>query len=572
MNVKSVYRAAIAAILTACGGGAWAACDITPEYSIIAKGQTVTLTATCAEALTSIDWKVNSASVTGVINLSSAQNSVTFITPLSLDTATYTFDVVGTSGQNPVATGKAANVVVTAASALAAGGNLNTVTDGACGTAHATAVAAMPSGTAQCASGTPALLITTPTAYNWTCTSPNSGTDASCYAIRGFTVLAQVNGGHGTVNSLSQPVAANAVASVIATPDTGYSASMYGCGGSQSGNTFTTGPVTANCTVTATFSNTPVANACGTANNGAFATAPSTGLCGPGNTPSSVTTNAGDYTWTCAGVNTNPATVTCSAARQFTVTASVSGGNGSVAPPTQLVRYNQTATLTATPAANYTPSFSSACGGSQSGNNFTAGAVAADCAVSVSFAVNQAPAGDPGRWTGSWQTTNTAGEPVLVVDQSFSQGTGTLDYLPGCVNQGVTNNSYSGCAANNYYSGPVAGGGNASFSFVPGKVLAIRLKTTATAGNSAKGFQLSGADGGNTGASVPRMWLSTEPGGPALTSSAWCNRTSSASLYVVTGPGYCTITPNGGYYLNIETTAAATPSPRFKLAEDPDFY
>ncbi len=185
------------------------------------------------------------------------------------------------------------------------------------------------------------------------------------------------------------------------------------------------------------------------------------------------------------------------------------------------------------------------------------------CAVTVSFGLNQAPTSDPGRWTGSWQTTDATGRPVLVVDQSFVQGAGVIDYLPGCVNQGVTNNSASGCAASNSYGG---------FSFVPGKVLAIRFRTTSSAGATVQIFQLGGADGGNTGASVPRLWLSTTAGGPALASSPWCDVKGSSSVRVATGPGYCQITQGTDYYLNIEATVLTSPYPRFKLNENLDFY
>ncbi|WP_156033363.1 BACON domain-containing protein [Candidatus Magnetobacterium casense] len=47
------------------------------------------------------------------------------------------------------------------------------------------------------------------------------------------------------------------------TPNTGYSiGSVTGCGGSLSGNTYTTGAITANCTVTATFSLSPTPPPC----------------------------------------------------------------------------------------------------------------------------------------------------------------------------------------------------------------------------------------------------------------------------------------------------------------------
>lgn len=581
MGIKSIRRAAAAALLTALGGAAWAAninCAIDPAYTIIAEGQTVELTAMCDAPLASVNWSLDGVTVTGDVALNqTASAPIRLVTPLTLGAGprnranppntSYVFTLSGANGADSVAPGAAATVVVKTATSLAAGerGSLDAEVNGVCGTANATALSAMPSGAAQCASGRPALQITSPTAYNWTCASANGGSDASCYAIRGYTVSAVVSGGNGTVSPASQPAAAGAVVTVTASPSRGYSAQMSGCGGSQSSNTFTTGPINADCTVTASFSNTPVASACGSANAQLLADAPGNGLCATGNTASAVTPNAGTYTWTCAGVNSTPASVSCSANRSFTVTATLNGGNGTIAAASQSqqIQYNQTATIQTTPATGYVPAFVSACGGRQSGNSFTTGAVTGACDVAVSFSLNQAPTSDPGRWTGSWQTTNAAGEPVLVVDQSFVQGAGIVDYLPGCVNQGVTNNSASGCAASTSYGG---------FSFVPGKVLAIRFRTTSSAGALIKVFQLSGADGGNTGISVPRLWLSVTPGGPALASSPYCNVSGSGSVRVATGPGYCTITPDTDYYLNIEARVLASPYPRYSMTEDTDFY
>ncbi len=401
MGVKSICRAAAAALLTALGGAAWAAasinCAIAPAYTIIAEGQTVELTATCDAPLATVNWSLDGVTVTGDVALNQTTTApIRLVTPLTLGTGprnranpanpSYVFSLSGSDGQNQntVAAGNAATVVVKTATSLAAGerGNLDAEVNGVCGTANATAQPAMPSGAAQCASGRPALQITSPAAYNWTCASANGGSDASCYAIRGYTVSAVVNGGNGTVSPASQPAAAGAAVTVTASPSPNYSAQMAGCGGSQSGNTFTTGPVNADCTVTASFSNTPVPSACGSANAQLLAAAPASGLCAAGNTDSTVTTNAGTYAWTCAGVNTTPASVPCSANRSFTVTATLNGSNGSIvaASQSQQIQYNQTATIQTTPAAGYVPAFVSACGGSQSGNSFTTGAVTGACA------------------------------------------------------------------------------------------------------------------------------------------------------------------------------------------------
>jgi hypothetical protein len=61
-------------------------------------------------------------------------------------------------------------------------------------------------------------------------------------------------GSGGTINPSSSSVSDGDTASFTLSPDSGYSiGSVSGCGGSLSGNTYTTGPVTADCTVSASF-------------------------------------------------------------------------------------------------------------------------------------------------------------------------------------------------------------------------------------------------------------------------------------------------------------------------------
>ena len=93
----------------------------------------------------------------------------------------------------------------------------------------------------------------------------------------------------------------------------------------MSGNTFTTGPITAACTVSATFS-----------------------------------------------LNT------------YTVSATA-GTGGSIAPTSSTVNHGATTTFTVTPNTGYGINTVTGCGGSLSGNTFTTGPITAACTVSASF-------------------------------------------------------------------------------------------------------------------------------------------------------------------------------------------
>ncbi|MBI5441217.1 MAG: hypothetical protein HY900_08405, partial [Deltaproteobacteria bacterium] len=102
-----------------------------------------------------------------------------------------------------------------------------------------------------------------------------------------------------------------------------------GCGGTLSGNTYTTGPITATCTVAATFAvNT-------------YSVTP----------------------WAGAGGSLNPATA-------------------------QTVTYNSTASFTVTPSAGYHVASITGCGGTLSGITYTTGPITGDCTVTAAFAAD----------------------------------------------------------------------------------------------------------------------------------------------------------------------------------------
>lgn len=112
------------------------------------------------------------------------------------------------------------------------------------------------------------------------------------------------------------------------TADEGYELTgVSGCGGTLDGNTFTTGTITAACSVTATF-----------------------------------------------------------AQKTYTITASVDGENGMIVGSNlEGVLHGDTRALTVTPNEGYVVNTISGCGGDLIDDTYTTGAITADCSISVSF-------------------------------------------------------------------------------------------------------------------------------------------------------------------------------------------
>jgi hypothetical protein len=192
------------------------------------------------------------------------------------------------------------------------------------GSSYTVSVAAQPSGPAQ------------------TCTVANgsgsvgssdvSNVQVTCATVT-HTVSASVSEGQGTLTPATQSVADGAAATLTVAAATGWHvASVSGCNGTLSGNTYTTGAVTADCTVTASF-----------------------------------------------------------AIDSVTVTAVVSGGHGTISPPTQAVSYGSPTTFTLAPEGGWHVSSATGCGGSLSGNTYTTAPITAPCTVQVAFAQSLPP-------------------------------------------------------------------------------------------------------------------------------------------------------------------------------------
>ncbi|MDZ7585621.1 MAG: hypothetical protein U0938_12450 [Thiobacillus sp.] len=582
MNLfKSTRWMAIAIGLLSGPALAATSCLITPAHSIITEGQTLQLTAVCTgTALTSIEWKMSDTavvpevvtSVTGSVSLPDyvAGDPINYTTPVGLGDAKETQEFVFTVGGAPATvTSTSARVVVKPSSAVLAvakyGSSANTSkTPGACGTADGSAVTAMPTGTAQCAIGSaPALPISGPQSFTWSCLSLTGGAEASCYAMRGYTVTATA-GNNGSISPATQGVTSGGTASVSATPASGYSAVISGCGGTQSGNNFTTGPVTANCTVTASFTNAPVAGTCGSAAGATTTSEPSANLCSSGSA-SGVSPATAAYSWSCAGAN-GGANASCTAPRAYTVSATA-GANGSISPASKDVVGNTSTTFTVAPATGYAAAVSG-CGGTLSGGTYTTGAITAACTVTASFAQQTVSLTDPG--SGLWVPPNTSNR--LIADQSGPTAAYLSSYVPGCLNGSYITSSWNtGCGANSSFTGTVSGTSTTTtFSFGADRVLGLRYMSKSTAGTTLRYFTFASADGGNAGSMS--VWLSDSPTATYAETSSLCKSTSTTQPYVITGPGYCPIVANKRYYLFM-STARTDAGLRYLINEGvADFY
>lgn len=169
-----------------------------------------------------------------------------------------------------------------------------------------------------------------------------------------FTVSTSAGNG-GTISPASATVTQGSTASFTITPLASHTvASVTGCGGSLSGNTYTTGAISAACTVTASFE-----------------------------------------------------------IKTYTVTASA-GAGGSISPATATVDHGATAQFNVSADADFEIVSVTGCGGTLSGNTYTTGAVTDDCAIEASFAAEttapigvSASAGD-GQVTVTWSGVDGA--------------------------------------------------------------------------------------------------------------------------------------------------------------------
>ncbi len=177
----------------------------------------------------------------------------------------------------------------------------------------------------------------------------------------GFTVSTASTSG-GSLSPSSQSVDLGNTANLTVTPDSGYTiAAVTGCSGSLNGTLYTTGSITADCTVSASFVQT------------------------------------------------------------FTVSASA-GAGGNISPSSSLINAGSSTALTLTPDNGYAIDMVTGCGGSLSGTTYTTGSITADCTVSASFIQTFTQANCPalGPATGNPVHVSNVSELVSAVNNAQS--------------------------------------------------------------------------------------------------------------------------------------------------------
>jgi hypothetical protein len=245
------------------------------------------------------------------------------------------------------------------------------------------------------------------TTYTFTNVTSNHTISAS-FAINTFTVTPSVIGGHGSISpNTPQTVNYNATPSFSVTPDAGYSAVMGGtCGGTLNGNTYTTNPIRANCTVTASFSlNTYTITATAGTNGSINPSGPVPVNYNASSPKFTFTPNANYHladvlvddesvgavpSYTFTHVKDDHTISATFAINTFTVTPSVSGGNGSISPATaQTVDYEGTTSFSLTPAPGYhIDTVAGTCGGTLSESTYTTNPITGNCTVVASFVID----------------------------------------------------------------------------------------------------------------------------------------------------------------------------------------
>jgi uncharacterized repeat protein (TIGR02543 family) len=352
------------------------------------------------------------------------------------------------------------------------------IVNGSCGTSGGQTTTTAPTAN-LCAKGTASEVTTNAGTFTWTCAGSNTGTDANCSATRAYTATPSVvtGSGHGTISpDTAQAVVYNTTKDFTVTPSAGYISSMAGtCSGSLSGTTYTTNAITADCTVVANFLEI-VNGSCGTSGGQTTTTtAPTANLCAKG-TASEVTTNAGTFTWTCAGSNTG-SDASCSATRAYTATPSVvtGSGHGTISPDTaQAVAYNTTKGFTVSPSTGYITSMSGTCGGSLSGTTYTTNAITANCTVIANFLeiVNGSCGTSGGQTTTAAPTANLCSVGTA---SAVTSNAGTFTWTCSGSNTG----SDASCSATRAYTATpsvVTGSGHGAIS--PGAAQAVAYNTT----------------------------------------------------------------------------------------------
>ena len=254
---------------------------------------------------------------------------------------------------------------------------------------------------------------TSPITQNCTVTASFEPVPATQYVV---TPFADANGSISP--STDQTVAEGERATFTITPDSGYQIKLPvggTCGGTLSGTTYTTSPVTQNCTVNANFelipstqyTVTPSAGA-----NGSISPATAQSVTQGATATFTITPDSGYQTklpvgGTCGGdfsegiYTTNAVTGDCSVSAQFetvalpqyTVTPTFGDGGSIIPAVAQVVTLGSTVSFEISVNTGFSlgPITGTCPTGSLTGSTYTTGAISGDCGLNFDFTANAVP-------------------------------------------------------------------------------------------------------------------------------------------------------------------------------------
>lgn len=250
----------------------------------------------------------------------------------------------------------------------------------------------------------------------------------------------------GSISPGSATVSHGSSTSFTVEATTGYGIStVSGCSGSLSGNTYTTGPITAACSVSASFSQNSY-TVTATAGEGGSISPGSVTVSHGGSAVFTVEAAPGYGISTVSGCNgslngntytTEPIIAACSVSANFsqnsyTVMANA-GEGGSISPGSVIVNHGGSASFTVEAATGYSINSVTGCGGSLSGNTYTTGFITAECSISASFSQN------------SYTVTATAGEGGSISPSSVAVKHGETASFVVSIETGYELANVTGC-------------------------------------------------------------------------------------------------------------------------------
>ncbi|MDP5143058.1 M66 family metalloprotease [Rheinheimera baltica] len=228
-----------------------------------------------------------------------------------------------------------------------------------------------------------------------------SGDDAGTKPpeVVSYTVSATAGAG-GSITPASVSVRSGQTATLTLQADAGFVvASATGCNGQLNGNSFTTGAISENCTVTASFERAQINVSTAIEGSGSI-TPQSLTLLSDQQATLKVTPAEGFATAAVTGCNgaltddqylIGPLNANCTVTARFEPVmfevTSRAGAGGVVSPASQQVQYGQQATFSILPDDGFVIQGVTGCAGTLEGNSFTTTPVMAACEVDVSFVV-----------------------------------------------------------------------------------------------------------------------------------------------------------------------------------------